>query len=96
VSTHTAFEQAVSQDRALSTWRARCIAALGPAAAFAGVVWAIVQPYRVTLLHPRGESFWWLAVQPPLLVVLAGALFHVLVARPLLADLEELDDAASR
>jgi hypothetical protein len=96
VSTHTALEQAVSQTRALSTWRARCIAVLGPAASLAGVVWAIVQPYRVTLLHPHGESFWWLAVQPPLLVVAAGALFHVVVARPLLADLEEVDDAAPR
>jgi hypothetical protein len=54
----------------------------------AGVVWAIVQPYRITLLHPRGESLWWLAVQPPLLVVAAGVIFAVVVARPLIADLE--------
>ena len=43
----------------------------------------------MTLLHPRGESFWWLAVEPPLLVVLVGVLFAVFVARPLIADLEE-------
>jgi ABC-type polysaccharide/polyol phosphate export permease len=52
-------------------------------------VWAVAQPYRVTLLHPHGQGFWWLFVQPPLLVVLAGALFHVFVARPLIDDLEE-------
>jgi hypothetical protein len=33
-------------------------------------VWAVAQPYRVTLLHPHGQGFWWLFVQPPLLVVL--------------------------
>ena len=71
-----------------TTWRYRLVALLGPLTCAAGVVWAIVQPYRVTLLHPRGETFWWLVVQPPLLVVLVGALFHVFVARQLLADLE--------
>ncbi|HTR32620.1 MAG TPA: hypothetical protein VMH47_01965 [Gaiellaceae bacterium] len=62
---------------------------LGPAVAAAGVVWAIVQPYRITLLHPRGQGFWWLLAEPPLLVVLVGVLFSVVVARPLLADLED-------
>jgi GTP:adenosylcobinamide-phosphate guanylyltransferase len=67
----------------------RVIALLGPLTMLVGVVWAILQPYRVTLLHPRGEEFWWLAVQPPLLVLVAGAAFHLLVARPLVRDLEE-------
>jgi hypothetical protein len=62
---------------------------LGPVASLGGVVWAIVQPYRVTLLHPHGQGFWWLVVEPPLLVVLAGALFHLLVVRALLEDLAE-------
>jgi hypothetical protein len=73
--------------------RARAIALLGPLTVTAGIVWAIVQPYRLTLLHPRGEDFWWLAIEPPLLVMLAGVIFSVFVARPLIADLE--DDAAS-
>ena len=71
------------------TWRGRIVFALGPLTALAGVVWAIAQPYRITLLHPRGESFWWLAVQPPLLVVLVGVLFHLVVLPGLLEDLEE-------
>jgi hypothetical protein len=40
------------------------------------------------LLHPHGEGFWWLAIEPPLLVVFAGVVFAVFVARPLIADLE--------
>jgi hypothetical protein len=67
----------------------RIVSALGPVTVFAGVVWAIVQPYRVTLLHPRGESFWWLAVEPPLLVIAVGFLFYFFVAPGLLEDLEE-------
>jgi hypothetical protein len=59
-----------------------------------GLVWAILQPYRVTLLHPRGQGVWWLLIEPPLLVVAAGIVFALLVARPLLADLEEHDAAA--
>ena len=71
------------------SWRARIVAGHGPATAVAGIAWALLQPYRVTLLHPRGESFWWLAVEPPLLVVLVGLLFHFVVLPGLLHDLEE-------
>jgi hypothetical protein len=90
MSTHTATQPAASRTHAeRATWRLRILASLGPLTALAGVGWAIVQPYRVTLLHPRGQGFWWLFVQPPLLVVLAGALFHLFVARALIADLLE-------
>ena len=90
MSTHSATETAASQARAERvSWRLRLLASLGPLAALAGVGWAIVQPYRVTLLHPHGQGFWWLFVQPPLLVVVAGALFHVFVARALIEDLME-------
>jgi cytochrome bd-type quinol oxidase subunit 2 len=74
---------------ARSTARARVVSALGPVTALAGVLWAIVQPYRITLLHPHGESFWWLFVQPPLLVIAVGLLFHLVVLPGLLEDLEE-------
>lgn len=59
------------------------------------MIWAILQPYRVTLFHPAGQSFWWFVAEPPLLVIAVGVLFSVLVARPLVADLEARD-AASR
>ena len=57
----------------------------------AGVVWGFVQPYRLTFLHPRGQGFWWLAVEPPLLVVLIGVLFSTLVLPSLLEDIEEAE-----
>lgn len=66
---------------------ARVVIALGPATVVAGLVWGLLQPYRVTLLEPQGQSFWWLAVEPPLLVVLVGIVFHLVVARGLVRDL---------
>ena len=67
---------------------------VGPVIGAAGVTWAILQPYRVTLLHPHGQSFWWLVAEPPLLVMLVGLLFTLLVVRPLIHDLEAHDATA--
>jgi hypothetical protein len=69
--------------------RELAVLALGPLAVAAGVAWALFQPWRVTLLHPEGQGFWWLVVEPPLLVIVAGVLFHAFVARPLANDLED-------
>lgn len=69
--------------------RALAVSYVGPLVSAGAIVWAILQPYRVTLLHPRGQGFWWLVIEPPLLLFVAGILFALVVARPLLADLEE-------
>jgi ABC-type amino acid transport system permease subunit len=69
--------------------RARFVSAVGPATALGGVIWALAQPYRITLLHPRGQGFWWLFVEPPLLVIAVGLFFHLIVLPGLLEDLEE-------
>jgi hypothetical protein len=69
--------------------RPQLVSLLGPLISAAGIVWAILQPDRVTLLHPFHQGFWWLVAEPPLLVVLVGVVFTFLVARPLLRDLEE-------
>jgi len=69
--------------------RALAVLSLGPLTVVAGVAWALLQPWRVTLLHPYGQGFWWLVVEPSLLVILAGIFFHAFVARPLVQDLEE-------
>ena len=74
--------------------RAVLLSVLGPLTVVAGIVWALLQPYRLTLLHPHGEGFWWLAIEPPLLVIAAGLVFGLAVARPLIADLEKADAAA--
>jgi len=72
--------------------RQTVISALGPLTALAGLVWAIVQPYRITILDPDRHGFWYLVVQPPLLVILAGAIFHFWVVPGLLADLEDQEE----
>lgn len=77
------------ESRAHLTARARIVSALGPLTGVAGVVWALIQPDRVTLLHPHGESFWFLFVEPPLLVIAVGLFFHFIVAPGLLDDLED-------
>jgi hypothetical protein len=74
--------------------RVRAVSTLGPLTVAAGFVWALLQPYRVTLLHPGGASFWWLVVEPPLLVIAVGLLFHFAVLPGLRADLEA--NAAAR
>jgi hypothetical protein len=76
------------------TARARLVSLIGPLAALAGGIWAIVQPYRLTVLHPHGQGFWWLFVEPPLLVVAVGLFFYFAIVPGLLDDLEETDAAA--
>jgi hypothetical protein len=73
---------------------AHAVSFVGPVIGAAGVIWAILQPDRLTLLDPHGQSFWWLVAEPPLLVMLVGLLFTLLVARPLIHDLEAHDAAA--
>ena len=87
MSTHTATH--VEPATGALTLRARIVSSLGPLTVAGGIAWAIVQPWRITLLHPGGQGFWWLIVEPPLLVVVAGIIFHLLVARALVQDLEE-------
>jgi hypothetical protein len=68
--------------------RARIIGGIAPLTVLAGVVWAIVQPYRLTILHPHGQGFWWLVAQPPIYVILVGLLFWRVIAPGLLEDIE--------
>lgn len=74
--------------------RATAINLIGPLTMLVGVAWAFLQPYRLTLLHPHGQGFWWLISEPPLYVVLVGLGFALVVAPGLLDDLEEAEHAA--
>lgn len=74
---------------ARKTLRVVAVEAIGPLTILGGIVWAFAQPYRVTFFYPDGKGFWDWAVQPPLLVVLVGLLFSLLVAPGLVDDLEE-------
>jgi hypothetical protein len=89
MSTQLVSEQAAVRRRSARAW---AISALGPATMLGGVAWAFLQPYRITLLHPHGQGFWWLAIEPPLLVVLAGIVFALLVAPGVVEDLEAEED----
>jgi hypothetical protein len=84
----------VATGRTRSSVRAQAVLMLGPVTVAAGLIWAFLQPERLTLLHPSGQGFWWLVLEPQLLVMVAGVAFALVVARPLLADLEEHDAAA--
>jgi hypothetical protein len=89
MSTELVHERAAVRRRST---RARLVTALGPATMLAGVVWAFLQPYRVTLLHPHGQGFWWLVVEPPLLVIVAGVVFALFVAPGVIEDLEAAEE----
>ena len=68
--------------------RVRVVLALGPVTSLAGIGWALAQPWRLTLLHPFGQGFWWLLSEPPLYVVLVGLLFRFVLAPGIAEDLE--------
>ena len=86
MSTQLVTERAAARTRSA---RARAVGLLGPLTMLGGVAWAFLQPYRITLLHPHGEGFWWLFVEPPLLVIGVGIVFALFVAPGLIEDLEE-------
>ena len=88
-------QRARARVRARHSWRHTAVSALGPLTALVGLIWALVQHYRVTLLDPDKHGFWYLAVQPPLLVILVGIVFHFWVVPGLLADLEEVEERSS-
>lgn len=73
--------------------RARAVSLIGPVTVACGLIWGMLQPYRLTILHPRGQGLWWLLLEPPLLVATAGVVFALVVVKPLLGDLEAHDAA---
>jgi hypothetical protein len=89
VNTQLATELEVGSRRSA---RALAVTALGPLTALVGLGWAIFQPYRITLLHPSEHGFWSLAVEPPLLVILVGLVFHLLITPGLVRDLADLEE----
>jgi hypothetical protein len=68
--------------------RSKVIAAIGPATMLAGALWGLLQPYRLTFLRPHDQGFWWLVMEPPLIVILIGVLFAAFVAPGLVEDLD--------
>lgn len=89
MSANVAHDLKAKTDIPTRSARARLLLALGPVTSFGGVVWAIIQPWRLTLLHPHGQGLYWLLAEPPLYVVLVGIAFRLLLAPGIVADLEE-------
>jgi hypothetical protein len=95
LSTHELIQPIAHRVRTRTVaWRARLISTIGPLTSLGGAVWAVLQPDRITLLHPFRNSFWWLVVEPPVFVVIVGVVFHVFIARALLDDLKASDATA--
>jgi hypothetical protein len=67
--------------------RALAIESLGPLTILGGVVWAILQPYRIVFFDRVGKGFYDYLVQPPLLVIGVGLLFALAIAPGLIDDL---------
>jgi hypothetical protein len=76
--------------------RVLVVEALGPLTILVGVLWALAQPERVVFLHRDGKGFYDYLVQGPLLVVLVGLAFALLIAPGLAEDVEAGDDGAPR
>ena len=92
MESHYATEAAAHSRR--RSLRAAAVNLIGPLTMLGGVAWAFLQPYRVTILHPHDQGFWWLLSEPPLFVILVGLGFALFLAPALLDDLEEAEDAA--
>ncbi len=75
--------------------RALAIESLGPLTILGGIVWAILQPYRIVFLHSAGKGFYDYLIQPPLLVIGVGLLFALAIAPGLIDDLRTADGTKS-
>lgn len=76
---------------ARKTARVLAIEAIGPLTIVAGVVWAIAQPYRIVFLEREGKGFYDYLIQAPILVVVVGLFFAIVVAPALVDDLNDGD-----
>ena len=66
---------------------------LGPLTILGGIVWTILQPYRIVFFDKTADvGFYDYLIQPPLLVILVGLVFTFAIAPGLLEDLRRADD----
>jgi hypothetical protein len=72
--------------------RALAVQLLGPLTMLGGIVWAFAQPHRIAFLDTDGKGAYDFLVQPPLLVVVVGLVFTLLIAPGLVEDLEQEKD----
>lgn len=92
----TRVPERVARRRSRTTRRQRkalAVLSLGPATMLAGIVWAFLQPHRIVFLDPAGKGAYDFLAQPPLLVVVVGLVFSLVVAPGLVEDLEAEEGA---
>jgi hypothetical protein len=75
--------------------REMAVESLGPVTVLGGIVWAILQPYRIVFLHPEGKGFYDYLIQGPVLVAAVGLFFALVIAPGLREDLRSGRDAES-
>ena len=79
-----------------SPWRALAVQLLGPITILAGLIWGVAQPYRILIPdRDHGGNLYDYVFQGPLLVIVVGLVFTVLVAPGLVADLDARKDDGS-
>jgi hypothetical protein len=76
--------------------RALAVQLLGPLTMLGGVVWAVVQPHRIVFLDAEAKGAYDYLIQPPLLVILVGLVYTLLIAPGLVEDLAEEDRGPAR
>jgi hypothetical protein len=69
------------------SWRELAVESLGPLTILGGIVWAILQPYRIVFLSPSGKGFYDYLIQGPVLVAAVGLFFALVIAPGLCEDL---------
>jgi len=67
--------------------RELAVESLGPLTILGGIVWAILQPYRIVFFNPAGQGFYDYLIQGPVLVVGVGLFFALVIAPGLIEDL---------
>jgi hypothetical protein len=81
-------ESAEHQRVSRRSGRELAIEFLGPVTILGGIVWAILQPYRVVFFDKSPNlGFYDYVIQAPLLVILVGLIFTFVIAPGLLEDL---------
>ncbi len=78
----------LAESRPRRALRSVAVLMIGPITVAGAAVWAVLQPYRLVILHPRGHGVWALLAEPPLLAAMAGVVFALLVAPGLADDVE--------